>query len=355
MRLTKAEALTGVIALGCATIARLYSLLLGYSVDDYVHFQDFHPSLALEDGRPAEVVLMWILKKFGAQPPFSGALGWAVLTLVLIFAGLYFCRLWKIDRIPTVSAVAVLLFVLHPYQTEIFTFHAVTLVTGFAIAAAVFSLAYSGSYGWKWYLSVVLLAFSLGIYQLVLNYIVLALIVAVPFYLDDEASERMRFLSGLKWRVVAIFCGCLMYEIVLRIVARMLHIPPIARSGFLHPNGALVRLHEAWQLAGTMFWKSGAILPRTTKWLLIASIVLFVIALLWERPRVPKVRLAAGFIGAIVIAIPACLGILLIVGQWWPASRMFAHAGILWAGIMSFSISRSGQWTRRALYFWRPL
>ncbi len=184
-------------------------------------------------------MLLWLLRKIGAQPPFTGPLGWAVLTVALVGIGLFFCRLWRIDKLPVISTAAILIFVLHPYQTEIFTFHTVTLVTGIALASAVVSLAYSDRYGRKWYLSVVLLGFSLGIYQLALNYVFLALLLAIPFYVDAAPAERNRFISTLKWRFGAMFAGCALYEISLQIVAHTLHRAAISRS----PDGRL-RLNE---------------------------------------------------------------------------------------------------------------
>jgi hypothetical protein len=102
-----------------------------------------------------------------------------------------------------------------------------------------------------------------------------------------------------------------------------------------------------------MFFLDEAILTVATKYLLIGALVagmVFALRNVFSRmggPGVSRFARAAGV--ALALGVPLCIGIQLLLHEWWPQPRVIAQTGMFWGGIFALTYHFSGRIGRRAL------
>jgi hypothetical protein len=338
--LSAVEKRNAAIALLICIVARFLALLPGYSIDDYGLFARNDASLTLKviaQGRALFPPILRALTALGSDPPFSGVLGAAALSAVLIGVGLVVCRSWGIENRSGASLLALLLISLHPYQAEIFTFRTATVCVAIAMALAFagFSLCARASRAWP--AGVAAIIASLFLYQSVLNYLAIALLFTILFRWTDETPQ---FSHDTKYQVLGIGSAVLTYLVLNRLVIMFFQVTPVSRSQLLPISDGVARIGQAWLQVETMFWRSEPIMPAAVKLLLLAVavlwLILFPLSVTRVPPRVSWVRTEFLFVAFGVTAVPFVLGLALPLREWWPVPRIFAHIGVFWAAISSF-------------------
>lgn len=351
--LTVIERRIAILAFLCAIVARFYGLLPGYSNDDYVHFFGDTPlstaSVNYRDRRLLSQLVFSSLFKLGAEPPFSIALGWVLLTACLIAVGILICRLWHVDRYPIAAAAAVLIFVLHPYQTEIFTFKEVTLVTALALALAFFGLALCGPQKRSWLLSGGLIAASLSIYQLTFNYLLIVILISILINIGEKDIAQPQHLARLKAQFGVLLGAVLLYFVANWVVFTIADVHTVQRTGILSPQHFYERAQQILALFERFFFKTEPIMPATTKWLLISIVAIYIMTALFRYRRALNFQIVIFAFSVFMLTVLACGGLGLVIADWWPAPRLFGHISVFWAGLIALSLSHSNPFTRRVL------
>jgi hypothetical protein len=207
--------------------------------------------------------------------------------------------------------------------------------------------------------------FSLTLYQVVFNYVAIALIVLFLLALSRlgpqqmlewfPAGDRQRIQTEILYRATAFVIAVVMYLAVytvslnifgsVSVEAQRRTILPLTRI----PGRILGTVHILWNI----FTVPEAIMPTATK-LLIGVISILAIALLTRRimqsegPR-HYVALAVAYI-LLIIALFSIIGIGIPLKFWDPFDRVLSAVSILVAGFLAIAIVNSSLWTRRIVF-----
>ena len=342
---TQSEKRIAILALSLSVVSRGLGIFApGYSIDDWRSATQ-PPSLApLASGRPVYILLREIFDYLGVTPPSASLLGSVAMALVLVWAGLLVCRHWGIDGSPSGSAIVVLLFCLHPYHAEMYTWRATVLLAALAIALSFAALSLASRHFLSQALSVVLMTLSLLTYQISLGLVVMTMIFSLGFYLAHKADSLQDinppqevFPAALKSQLAMLFIAVGVYFIVLSSYGLFSPIPITHRGGFLALTEIGLRLEAAQVKWFSMFFLDEPLLPVATKWLLLGTPVFVILLSLasrsWRSAWPVRIKLIVPLLVTIALGIPATLGVLLLTKSWWPMPRSTSQISIFWAGL----------------------
>ena len=351
---TPTEARIAAGALLLCFVARFHALLPGYSIDDYRLFRgdlgEAEAERALRDGRALLQAMRVALSKIDALPPYSFVLGWFVLSAALIVAGILLARMWGVDRKPAAVLATVLVVALHPYQTELFTFHVMTLFVGIGLILSFLALALCVRSRSYWLASVVMLAASLSLYQVIINYMALAIVFAALFYWTTSEQDRTWIMGGLIPRISACFVAVVLYMIVNKLVAIVYQVPLHSRTQMVALSEIPTRLRLIVERLSVMFAIGEPVVPAGTKLLLLAfAAVWFAWAVTMAVRRRQSWRNGLCLAAAMLAGVPLALGIIAVLKDWWPVPRVTSQISIFWAGAIAFCLIHSTGVVRRVL------
>jgi hypothetical protein len=345
--LSSAEVRVTVVALIASLIARWHAFAPAYSIDDYGLMTEGGSGLlsgAIAQGRSLVFLLRAALTSLGALPPHSFVLGSVIMHATLVGIAVFCCRLWGIQERFSIAAAASLLFVLHPYQAEIFTFKTAVLFVALALALAFLGLAAAASHGWRFGAGVLAFTAALMLYQAVLNYAAVAVLFgALIYFARGEAAWFFRNVARRQITLIAV--SVVLYFAATAAIASAAAVGMNERTELLRAGDIGTRIGVAGQQLQQMFTRPEPIMPRLPKLLLaFATAAAAVGALAASRHRG---RTAAAIGVAVLIGAPLCLGVVLVLKQWWPVPRVFAHTGLMWAGMFALCAGSSAPVFRR--------
>jgi hypothetical protein len=342
--LSRTEVRVGLAVFVLSLIARCYALLPGYSVDDYVLIQDegggSYP-MAVAQGRLLFFAVREVLAALGAAPPLSGPVYELLLALVLIAMGLAVCRLWGIREHTGACAIAVSFIALHPYQAEIFTFRTAPLLLALPLALAFGGLLACWRSRLAWLLSLLAVTCSLALYQAVLNYVAMALLFSIVFHLARVEDEDLYpdFWRTLRSRVMLVVLGVVIYAAFTVTVWTITGIRFGGRDALISSQEIVPRLAAVAKQWKVMFFGAEPILPLASKLLLLltlaAGMLAYGLSLRRGSPRAAIARRTAAFGLAVAGGIPLCIGLVLVLTDWWPVPRVLAQTGMFWGGLLA--------------------
>ena len=345
----------------------------GFSVDSYPKLvaMSENPSVAggafeefIDQGRLGQWLLNKALETLGIIGPGGNTL-YVFLTLCCFVAvGVLLCRLWRIENDIVLQICVVGVVAIHPYHAEIFTFREATLCVGVALLSGISGLVVAAGRASRWIVGCILMIFSLTLYQVVFNYVVIALIVLILLELSrlgsrqvferhpggDGQQIRLEILYRTTAFVVAVLMYIAVYTLSLKIFgsvsveAQRRTILPLARI----PGRILGTMHILWN----MFAVPEALMPTATK-LLIGVICILAIVLLTRRIMQTEgpghyPALAATYI-LLGIAVFSIVGMGIPLRFWQPFDRVLSAVSVLVAGLLTIAILNSDLWTRRVL------
>lgn len=344
-KLSKSEQIVALVAVLTSLVARGLAILPGYAIDDYLFINDQRQSLGLTlaQGRPGAVLLQEFLLRLDAMPPNSGMVGSVLLSLMLVWVGILVCRLWRIDHLPWLSGLVVLFICLHPYQAEVFTFRVAVFTLAVALALAFTGIAICHFSRRAQAAGVLLIAASLLTYQAILNYLAMAVLFCMVFTLatlfglgEQIKVDRVELACTLRRQVVTVVLAAAGAALVMLAIPRLFGVPLVERTTLIHASEARARVFLAVRQLGVMFALGEPIMPAAAKWLLaltpVAALALATLRSPTGALRQLFSRRSLPFILAITAGVPASLGVVLFLQEWWPVPRVCTQISIFWAG-----------------------
>jgi hypothetical protein len=350
-KLSPVELRVGAAAVGLSLVARWHALLPLYSADDYRILYDQGVSLPqfISQGRLPAFALQAALAGLGVTLPQGGVLGSLLLMVALAATGIAVCRLWGVGDRFAECAVAVLLIVLHPYQAEVFTFRVTPLFLAIPLLLSFAALLTCMRSRRHWLLALAAIVCSLGIYQVVLNYIAMALLFSVVFHLAAVDDRSRRFWRTLGSQVALVGAGIVASGALTWAASRISGIPLERRGGFIGFRDIGPRSQQVWAQLKVMFFGSEAVLPVATKLLLLALLAVMMVYVIASERKAAPAR-ARAFALAMVGGVPLCVGAVLVLQSWWPALRVLAQTGMFWGGMFALVCRLARPAGRRVLF-----
>jgi hypothetical protein len=345
--LTAAEKQAAAAALALSLIARIQTLLPGYSVDDYPHLlapQHLSFEYSLSQGRPLVAPLLAGLQALGLHPAEVMTLSTLSLVLALIFAGLVACRLMGISNRPLESTAVLSLLALHPYQAEIFTFRTASILTAIPMSLAFAALAVPKRRFWHWAAAVAGMAAAVSIYQTVIHYVALALVLAL--WMRALEGEWKQGWERIRSSVILLVLGVAVYFAALKAMLLATGVTLNARGALIGGGDLLYRAAQIQELLERMFVRGEPLVPVATKVMLLVLLVFVWTSVMRAGHaadgaagvRRRLVWLAGGTAAGVALSV----GVIAVLKDWWPAPRVLSQIGLFWGGVLAIGLMHAG-------------
>jgi hypothetical protein len=328
-------AASGAIVMVIALMARYpFVLAPGWSVDSYANWMGWPGrDFFIAQGRPGQYLMVGLLNALGFERNASAGLlsgiGLAMFAFVSPLLLAAFCR----DSVPSIPALvlASLVFVLHPFQAEILTFPEAAFFPNFATSMGIVAIALVARRPKLWWLGAAMLALALSIYQLVLNYacmMVLIGVITVALQRPAAAGGRVGDLRSSLASISAIAISVLCYAAIAAGLSRAYGVRNDGRGDLLAVSDVMKRVTEVNSLVGEIISKPLLIeLPTAsllTNLVVTLGVAIVVLCALKKPVHVAVVAMLA------VLALPvAALGIILAGATWWPMPRVLGGFALL--------------------------
>lgn len=345
-----AEKRAAAAALVLSLIARWQNLLPGYSADDYGHLiapQHFSFDFSLSQGRPLVPLLLDWLGMFGLHPAEAMTVSTFSLILALLFAGVAVCRLMGISERPLECAAVMSLLAVHPYQAEIFTFRTASILAAIPLILAFAALLLPRRQTLDWAVAILIMAVAVSIYQTVVHYVAVA--IALSFCiraLREDAGKAWAYARPL---AIVLALGIVLYMAALKALLLATGVAMNPRGSLIGPEDLLYRAAQVKALLERIFFRTDPVMPAAPKFLLLAVLVLTVFAVAAGRPAESAKRRLALATAGIGLGIACCLGLNLVLRDWWPSPRLLSQLGLFWGGVLALGLISAGPGLRPVL------
>ena len=306
----------------------------GMSSDAYYNAEQLPEYVFLaSEGRPGAYLLLLLLDGLGIFGPMAQYANILLGVPLLCAAAILLWRsalVWSARGCVAIMVGAVL-FVAHPYQTEILTFR--DAVPFFAVSTwlgcAGYYCATLGGRG-RFVLGVVMIAAGLAVYQTFLNFLVIVWLMTVvlaytaPARLHDDLRPDLR--KVVRTGLFAIVAACVVYVITNRLVDLLTAVHRGKRVRLIAPADIPARVGDFWTvikslLGGDMIVSAPIASVATTALLGIAV----AIYLLFGRSVVRFLLVPVAF----ALALVASVGIAGIGSGFWPMPRVLVGYALL--------------------------
>ncbi|MDH6167544.1 hypothetical protein M2282_002694 [Variovorax boronicumulans] len=333
------------IFVGVALLARGGVLSRGFAIDDYFYGQGFTNgefASFLTQGRFLLAVIDRVINSLGVNiNDIYVSLGFSAL---LLQAGLVLSILRFVGAADRPgAAIAGSLMVAHPYFAEILTFRMV--LPGYCVGTllAIITLESAARAGEKKTRNLLIsLAATVGmlfVYQGFLNYFSVALIFCFLFSeISGNAPEANAGVgSDHRRRIINLLLVCivsvLVFLVVLSVFKRLGVIEITSRAKFIELKEVPERISKIFDLIATIYWREEPLGAHWLKVLLAAMLVVAGLALSIEVLRNARAKgqwpgnLAV--LPAVLLLVPATVGVILPFKDWWPMPRVLSQAGLI--------------------------
>jgi hypothetical protein len=346
--ITKSEIITAIISVFVILIARGTNIFnLTYSVDDYQHTLDNISgsySFFISQGRFGSVLIYEFLILFGIHPTDSFLFSGILSIVSFVVSGLIVVRLWKVNNCWKQITI-ILIFYLHPYTSEIFTFNAVKNVLYFNYFLGFIGLYIITNKKLNFISGVILIVFSLSIYQIILNALFTTLLISFILYLIDNSTNKKLFSFNnfkkekLYFTFLGLIISVFLYLIINKILLLLLHITPI-RQDFIGFSDINYRITQIIYLLNWIFFKDQSwFFPIATKYLILIIIIVSFISLIRyflknDKPNVFKMILS---LILIILTLLSSIGVIIFLKDWYPVARTVSCISIFIGGILAIT------------------
>ncbi len=339
------------------------ALFAGYSIDDYglITQRAVQPSLMLAQGRFGQAAITYLFHGLGLVPPHAGIFFPLLGIASSVLLGVAVARFWNLRPGDWRAVAAATVVAIHPFTTELFTFRTANGSSSLAYALVASAILVRPRSPRTIAVSALLFTLALSIYQVVFNYVVMAVLMGVAIGLarwslsrrPSERPERFRRLLApgrqLRGRNMAL---CLSFAIALAgyalagaLVGRLFHVVATPRSALLAPDDWRARAGEVADVLHQRILGPSPLVPELTKRLLLLILVMALVG--------PAVRIGRGrsLRSIVVFAVNALLlaaalvwsvGLAMLLKDFWPAPRVMPHLGVFWAGALVIATLGAG-------------
>ncbi len=356
--------------LAVTLLAKGAAFLPGYSIDDYYLVLHEKPvTNPFAQGRLGEALVIELLRRLELETQGGRVVFVAFGILISAWLAVLIVRFWGVRPAGWLPVATAAIIAVHPFTTEVFTFRAALGVIMGALALLAPLLVHR-----QWSLAGVaagacLFAFTLSIYQLVLQYCVMIVLMGIAVGLTRVLAvgaatgwpPRVRAL--LSWprlrrnRNAAVMAcavlGTAGYVLVNAATARLLHVTPGKRFGFLSPDRAGERARAVLDvLRYRLLGPSPLVSPLAKGLLLLLLLAALAGLLIRARPwrlQGRSILLLATVATLLALAMAWTVGIAMVPETFWPVPRVMSHAGVFWAGTLAIAHGCSGTRARRVL------
>ena len=324
------------IALVLSLIARASALVsLTFNVDDLWYWPvrfDYHVGqIALTEGRFSLAPLAWFEDALGINASHAFTLSAVTLTLCMVLSALLVCRLWRIEGNFIASLIVSSMIVLHPYQTDYWTWKISQLNGGLPFVLAMAALIIAIRSRWSFAFAVATIVFALGIHQLPLSYCCVALLMAVPVGLTAGTMDWNKWIK----QSAALVVGCVAYVLVAKIsISHSEHLSSLGRDSIILFSDPLLVERRVRELASLMVFQD-PLVGWFSRVLFAALCILTVAAMLVREGAIIRARWVS--VGIFPLAVPAAfvcsVAEIVVPYAWIPVLRNAVAIGILWAAV----------------------
>lgn len=349
LRLSASETRIFLVVFTSLLVAKAGALLpLGYATDDmsFAAGLFYNNPAVLDQGRFTLYILRALNHALGIQPTYANVLTGLASFGAMAWASVVVCRRWRVGHDVVLGSLAGMLFALHPYTTEYYTFKTSVNTLFYEYVLTFLALHLARDRALHLVTAAVLIALALGKNQLMLN--ILALVILFALLL--ELARGLRHEPGLSLRraveragtvaqLIASAAGVALYLLVNRILPLL---------------GAANLGDEKWLPLSAWAWRRGQLYDRVAdilvgrevlitpvaKSLILLFLVLAVGLLLWRiiRARAPsllqKIALAPALLSLLAAAGLSVFGVTLVSRTWYTAYRVLSGIGLFLAGVV---------------------
>ncbi len=342
------------VAVACILARIPFLIAPGLSIDSYSNLDGWPPmERFVSQGRFGQFLLFQAMQGMGVDPETFATLFQGVGLICFSFtAPLFFAAFDKPGETRAFAVcVPALLLVLHPFQAEILTFSEASFSALLAIAMGIVAVFITVRAPRLWWLGCVLLIAALSMYQLVLNYVgIMVLLGLVRACLEepDVAGRRWRnyFPAAAAGTTAAL--AVVLYLVINKLLLSVLGVPVDQRGQMISLDQLSTRIGEIAELAKWLF--SHPLLVTTASavgtafWSLVISgwvAVCWLLLRSWRR----ETPLA---LAAVLVAPLVGLGVVAVGATWWPVPRVLGGlvaifaAGCFWLCLYARNIATRG-------------
>lgn len=368
------------IGLGFVLAAKGIALFpLGYSVDSYPKLVAMSEDTNAGAGTHAELLFrelmgqgrigQWALNEALAALGIIGPGGNTLYVLLAmccyVGVGVLLCRLWRIDDSLGVQVCIVAVFALHPYHAEIFTFREATLTVGLALLLSMLGIVVAKPRPSQWVIAITLIVLSLTLYQVAINYVIIALAILSLLELTPSCTlgtvgganlhTRTHFPQQFLARTSAVVAAVILYLPIYKLSqASVSHTEEHTRGDILPLVEMPERVWHSIKVVGHVFLSPEPIMPITVK-LLILTLSALAIGLLarkiWGRANPQRYMMLAIVLSILGLAGFFILGITIPLKNWQVSNRTLSAVSVLLAGFLALVAKNGGARTTRAVFF----
>ncbi|PTY06624.1 hypothetical protein DB347_11330 [Opitutaceae bacterium EW11] len=310
-----------------------------YSPDDWRHAQegawsfDSLAYLCFSQGRPLQPFLVSCLDLLGFDRVGTGAISSTILGCTLVAVGTAYVRAWGLRVGSLGGMLCVLLFVAHPYQTEIFTFTAVgwLVVCGYGLALVGILIGRRG--GRSIWTGALLFALALADYQIVLNVAVVGWLCTVAARLSHyERGSRARDMAvRLPWpELYTIVLGTFAYALLTFLISKLLNYRIEGRGQLLRVSDIGNRFGEVLHTLKVMYRLADdhkALVSPAASVLFIASVLCLACTVCFRK----GMRRTAVIYLVLALGVVMSVGIVAVGQVYWPVPRVLVAVALVWS------------------------
>lgn len=325
---------------GCLALLRLRWAVAQYAApDDWLTLHDSLHRAGLfnhlvADGRFVYAGLFRVLEALGVQPAHSQTTLWIATVFLSTVCAVLLAELWETGELVVASVIAGLLLFVHPFQSEIWSFHFVPFFEALGLAFALFGLCLARiSSVWRIVAGAVLIAASLAMYQLLINYCAVAVCAGAMLTILRNADRQSGWKPVLAWLrpASAVALSVPVYLLANKVALGLLRVPPSDRSRFLPLSQAGERWTQVRTLLHALAGPEDRIIPWSLK-LILFVLLITLIAAGWRTAWVRASLLRLGVLAALLASAVLCtIGVALPLASWWPTMRLLSAASLVWA------------------------
>jgi hypothetical protein len=344
------------LVLFLTAITKAGAFLPAYSIDDYFLTLDSPPpATMLGQGRFGAALLLQLFHLIQLEPSYARIFFVAFALAVSSLLAALIVRHWNLKGWPAVAAAAMI--ALHPFTTEIFTFRT---ALGISMCALLLLAALLVPRRWSpagVLAGSALFAVALSIYQVVLHYALMIVLLGAAIGLTRLviAGRRTALRGMARGRNAALLActvlGTLLYAAINAVLSRALQVTMTARTRLIPLSGIGERAAKVWEVLRYRFLEPSPLIGRFPKALLLLLLLLALLGLAARlRPLAARsVLLFLAVAGLLAAALVWTVGIILVLDDFWPVPRVMSHTGVFWAGVLAIAFASLGAWGRRAL------
>jgi hypothetical protein len=331
------HAMIGVFVIGIIARAQIILNPL-YSIDTYSFT---HPAnhatlftLLFTQGRFGEAALRWLGEAFDFGKFDNTVGGLTCATLLLSIASLLFARV-SLPRLQRAELVIyALIFLVHPFITELFHFSEETLIFSIAVLSAaigLFLLARTNGGIFVKVIGTISLVMCLYIYQTAIVYV----IVAYMFGLINRCAvcycaDKVRRDYITQYLYISLFIGISMviYIITDELLIKIIHVPMTSRfnpAGVLDIRGKLSIVRDS---IFSSIWPPEPFLTRYENILSLIVLCASTLALLWKTFRDQGPKCTAIVLVILICSLVVATSMVTVGGDGWIVPRTLSGFAI---------------------------